>query len=422
MITEVTFAQLIFVSRDKHPQVATRLQVPERFESIQMAIEAADHGDTVLIAPGEYTESIDFQAKSITVASMFILTTMREYIDSTIIRGEEDASVISFANGEDRLSRLCGVTVTGGVSGFGAGIYCGGGSSPTIDYCRITGNHAAGLGGGIIAWENSNPLLDHCEIFGNSSNSGAGIASRGGSKPILINCVITDNQAINDAGAIYCLSGGMPIIINTIIWNNYPEEILFKDTGVENNITLAYCILREGTNQIFVEDNGEADIRGGLLSGDPIFTDPDENQFNLEWNSPCIDEGTTLFVMDGDTLLSLGDNQFLGESSEIGAHEYDPNHTPERKDATVQEFALKSVYPNPVNGLVKIDFQLNKPAQTSITLYNQSGRFVAEIENSVLPAGDHIINCNLESFSTGSYILELQSSKIRDVKKMIILK
>jgi|GEM_PF-4330248 len=422
LLTEDTIARLKLVIREHHPQIATILQVPERFESIQVAIEAADHGDTVLISPGEYNESIDFQGKRISVASMYIFTSMREYIDSTVIIGVDDASVVNFLNGETRQSRLCGVTVSGGRSGFGGGIYCGDESSPTIDYCRITDNHANGLGGGIIAWQNSHPLLDHCEIFGNTANSGAGLVSRSGSQPVLINCIITENQADNDAGGVYCLSGGMPIIINTTLWNNFPEEVFFKDTGSENAITMAYCSLRNGTDQIFLEDNGEAEIIGGLVADDPVFSNPEQNLFSLEWNSHCIDAGSTLFISDGDTLLRLNENQFLGESAEIGAYEYDPNYAPYQKNVTVKDFALQSIYPNPVNGSVKIDFRLNSPGLTFIRLFDHSGRIIASLNTSYLPAGNHFINWNLTTYNSGSYLLELHSGNSKDVKKLVILK
>ncbi len=398
------------------------LRVPTDYETIQAAIDAADHGDTVLIAPGEYSGSIDFQAKQITVSSLFLITSMREYIDSTKIIGTDDVSVISFSSQEDHSSRLCGVTVKGGRSGFGAGIYCGENSSPTIEYCRITDNIATGLGGAIIAWQNSTPLLRYCEIYGNGANTGAGLVCRGDSRPILVNCVLTENRAANDAGGIYCLSGGMPIVINSILWNNYPEEVLFKDTGRENAIILAYCSLRAGVNGVVTEDNGEAEVQGGLIADDPRFADPERNLFNLEWNSPCIDAGTTIFQIDGDTLLHMNEDQFLGESVEIGAHEFDPNYAPPYPDTTIQSFFLQSIYPNPVNGIININFSLLSAGYTLINLYDTNGRLIDRLQNSPMPTGHHTVTKNLESLNSGCYVLEVVSSGDTQTRNLMVIK
>jgi hypothetical protein len=45
------------------------LRVPDDYTSIQAAINDADNGDSVLVAPGTYFENIDFIGKSIVVTS-----------------------------------------------------------------------------------------------------------------------------------------------------------------------------------------------------------------------------------------------------------------------------------------------------------------------------------------------------------------
>ena len=112
------------------------------FNTIQAGIDAANEGDTVLVAPGEYdiTEPITFQGKAITVRSEVGRdeTTIRMGMPADNKRG----SVVIFENNETTASVLEGFTITGGNGGirFDA-------SSGTVSNCSIAYIRASrGLG------------------------------------------------------------------------------------------------------------------------------------------------------------------------------------------------------------------------------------------------------------------------------------
>src|SRR5262249_7795699 len=116
------------------------IRVPVDQPTIQAAINIADLGDTVLVAPGTYVENIDFLGKRITVTS-------ESGPQNTIIDGGNTNPVATFITGESRDTTLNGFTLQNGKgnllnnTGFGGG----GGvsiavSSPTITNNVITNN------------------------------------------------------------------------------------------------------------------------------------------------------------------------------------------------------------------------------------------------------------------------------------------
>src|SRR5205823_4414817 len=75
---------------------AATIRVPADYATIQQAISAASSGgDTVIVAPGTYSETIDFLGKDLTVTS-------EQGPAVTIIDGHGAGSVVSFKSQETR--------------------------------------------------------------------------------------------------------------------------------------------------------------------------------------------------------------------------------------------------------------------------------------------------------------------------------
>ena len=148
------------------------------FRTIQYAITSVDTGDTVIVHQGTYVENVNFNGKSIVLASNWLFTNGSTAIDSTIIDGNNNGPVVNISSGEDTTTALIGFTIRNGngvASGnykMGGGLYIGG-SSPSIRRVTIENNEAngddGGRGGGIYISDSSHVSLIRSTIRGNHS-------------------------------------------------------------------------------------------------------------------------------------------------------------------------------------------------------------------------------------------------------------
>ena len=203
--------------------------VPEEFNTIQAAINASGEGDTVLVQPGVYDENLTFDETSVCVGSLILTTSEVAYIDSTIISGERNASVVRFNPAELANSTLTGFSLRGGRGSAdldgdsgGGGVHCLW-SSPTLTHLDIYGNEAE-YGGGIFL-QHSCPLIEFVKIFDNEARqSGGGIVcSREGTSPVIRNVKIFDNHAGGFGGGIASWAGAIPLLEFSEIYNNTSE-------------------------------------------------------------------------------------------------------------------------------------------------------------------------------------------------------
>jgi hypothetical protein len=154
--------------------LASTIHVPKDQPTIQAGINAANNGDTVLVAPGKYVENITFSGKAITVTSA-------KGSKVTVIDGNAAAPVAAFITKEDTHSVLNGFTLQNGVGTFAFG-YEGGGisisnASPTVTN-NVIENNTASSGGGIGSSFGS-PAITHNVIRNNKASMGSRSVHRG---------------------------------------------------------------------------------------------------------------------------------------------------------------------------------------------------------------------------------------------------
>ncbi len=277
---------------------AAVLFIPEDFATIQEGINAAEEGDTVLVSPGRYFEQINFNGKSLLLASLYTTTGYPGYITATLIDGSGSGSVVTFNHNEGPESIIAGFSITNGLAANGGGLFISQ-SSPTIKNCLISGNLADGNGGGMVCYFTSRPLLLNTTLSGNSAGA--------------------------NGGGIFCRDNSRPGFVNSIVFDNFLTDGTADniDLNLGGSIVLAYTTL-QGGEQGIISDSGLIFYLNGNLESDPQFINPAEGNFTLSADSPCVDggiAGTVLYFNDAADSLQVPDIAHAGGAPDQGAFE-----------------------------------------------------------------------------------------------------
>jgi hypothetical protein len=196
----------------------TTRQVPKHYRTIQAAIDAAAAGDTVLVAPGTYNETIDFHAKRITVVS-------ESGAASTIINGDGVGVVVTMNANAGETPVLRGFTIrNGGPYGSRDGAIDTSGGPALIENNTITANHFCGDGAVTADFSaatiRNNVISGNSQVLCSGGVGGAGVSIGGDGTVQLLNNVITGNTHGSGAGGVELFAAGTPTISGNLIKDN----------------------------------------------------------------------------------------------------------------------------------------------------------------------------------------------------------
>jgi hypothetical protein len=188
-------------------------RVPEDYNTIQGAIDAANDGDIIVVNKGIYYENICFRGKNIVLQSEE--PENPETSKETVIDGGRKGPVISFRNGEGSNAELRGFTIKGGKGDLQR-------LTSLTDTSQV--KELFFIGGGILILNNSSPIIENNFIMENDADFGGGIAVLS-AQPVITNNEIINNKAAFFGGAIYILESPLLTVTNnTFKENEVPDN------------------------------------------------------------------------------------------------------------------------------------------------------------------------------------------------------
>ena len=284
--------------------------VPSEVPTIDQAVQFAQDGDTVLVAPGTYFGQISFLGKAITIASSggADVTTL----DGSIFAGQNEGpgsvlkgfTITHAANGAVLLSQSS-PTIENNIISENAG--CEGSAiealaSSAIIRHNVISNNTSGCNGNagaihVLGFVGGGPtqILDNV-ITGNQSSfgNGGGISvSDGGFADITGNTIQNNSSGVNGGGVAVGISAAANLIQNLITGNTAAQggggvwiaqdfsSQLINNTIADNNALSGSAVLLESSGNVFIANNVITASNGGAaigcsitaLGGNFIFND-----------------------------------------------------------------------------------------------------------------------------------------------------
>jgi len=176
---------------------------------------------------------------------------------------------------------------------------------------------------------------------------------------------------------------------------------LSSDGIVSNDIIYA------SSNAVYIDENSTiqvsySDIEGGWegvgnIDTDPLFCAPDNGDYTLAQNSPCIGTGENganmgAFGIGCEAILSID------------------------KDVIPLQYVLHQNYPNPFNPITTLRYDLPENSYVNVTIYDMLGREIRTLVNTTQDAGFKSVlwdatNDFGKPVSAGVYLYKIQAGE-----------
>ena len=171
---------------------------------------------------------------------------------------------------------------------------CGGGvAGGTLEACRLEGNQAGNDAGGA-----SGSILRNCLVHGNTSGYGGGAEAS-----VLVGCTVTGNEA-SDSDGCYSTGGATRCVLTNCI-------VMFNSCGNIDQSTAYHSCITPLPGEGY-----------GNVALDPLFVDPDSNDYRLQPGSPCINAGDPVTDPLPPVADLAGLPRIAGGTVDMGAFEF----------------------------------------------------------------------------------------------------
>lgn len=413
----------------------------DKLRTIQSGIDAAQMGDTVVVKPGIYHESIKMSiiprpnsggGPGITLASFYIYHRDADYIGKTIIQGLSGKPAIKIEQFMYNVYHtLLGFSIENSSSGLAlleAKVH--------LENMVFKNNEKA-VGASItvltmknvLICQNSQALrnysvhqvLENVVIIDNKES----ISTVDFGRITLKNCTIANNHSPIQfnyyRSRLECY--------NSILWNKSAVEIAFLydqqwELEIADSCFFGNSCVKNGFSGIsFVIGKPPIMWLTGNLTLYPQFADTTNSDFHLSDSSPCIGQGSREYMSADSDFDGVSRPFPPGSQPDMGAFENPLGSALSvQSKEEVNSHYIFDHYPNPFNETINITYSLPNPQNVHIAIYNLRGQIVKVIVDEFQTQGDHRITWNSGQLSSGIYLMSFSADQYQKIMRTTCLK
>lgn len=408
-------------------------------ESIAAALGAAAAGDSVMVAPGNYSEEGLILPAGVLLAGLVpadppVLGALDGDLSLLICRDITGAEVhgIVFAGSdipeyagpqrggailiENAAVLFQGCRFLGLKAVYGGAIYAGEGAQPGFSQCVFEENEAATSGGAIAAAGAQSVDIDGCLFLANRAPLGGSV----------INSALQSRVNLSQS----TLAGnGMQGSSDLATWNSgllsVQASIIYGGAG-RAHLGDAGSPVEMGCTDIF--GNSEGDWVGklapladgdGNLAEDPLFcgeVNPD-SPWTLNEESPCAPNNQPECGLVGALPVGCSDN-----AGSDAADDLEP-----LANGKPLVTRLAANHPNPFNPSTTISLDISRTGAVQVDIYDVAGRRVRSLFAGNLESGSHELVWNGRGqdgrmAAAGVYFARLKTESVIDTRRMLLVK
>ncbi len=293
-----------------------------------------------------------------------------------------------------------------------------------IDRCAFEHNYGINGGGLYLIRCYDRPCSITNSLFANniSGHFGGGLAISD-SSPLVSNLTVVGNLSIGvNCGGIFFYQHSSPVMWNCIVYGNANSVPLDEPVQMWSWTYDGYapefhnCLVQYGLDNI--SNNEVIQIYENCIDEDPLFAGPDNENFRLDSDSPCVNAGafeTPAEILNG---FDLDGHQRVNDGRiDLGAYEFDLTGIQE----TVQNENLIRIVGNPITISSYAEIELTKGDYLTASIYSIDGKLLVNKDLGLAQKG---INCfeigeTFSSLPAGTYLFVIRTPEKAFITKVV---
>ncbi len=288
-------------------------------------------------------------------------------------------------------------------------------------------------------WMGTSPvLIENCYAFRNgvdSWHSGSFDGNGNGFKlggsyvatpHVVRNCVSFDNAGNGGRGFDENNNTAGQTLYNCTAYRNLGDNYHFKNTVVDSQThVIKNCISFNGAVAITSGIQAKNSWQGFTVTN-ADFVSLDTSMATAPRNSdgslPAI---FFLHLALGSSMIDAGENvglPFNGKAPDLGAFETGTVTGMQRGENLPLEFTLDQNFPNPFNPTTTIRYWLPSAGPVLMRVYDTLGREVAVLVTAVQSPGEHLVEFDASTLTSGIYFARLAGGTRTKTIKLVLTK